>query len=87
MDADGRNPKQLTPAGVGAWRPRFSPDGQSIFFMMERAEIPVLAKVSVAGGEPAVIAQDVYAESFFDVSPDGKYLAYTIVEKARPAPA
>src|SRR5262249_22742650 len=34
MEADGRNPRQLTAAGL-PWRPRFARDGQSVFFLWE----------------------------------------------------
>ena len=78
MDVDGRNARRVTADGVRAWRPRFAPDGQSIFFLMERGERTVLARIQVAGGAPSVIADDVYSESFFDVSPDGRRVAYTI---------
>ena len=83
MDADGRNARQMTSGSVRPWRPRFAPDGQSIYFLMEQAEIPVLAKVSVAGGEPIVITRDVNSESFYDISPDGQSVAYTFFDKAR----
>jgi Tol biopolymer transport system component len=83
MDADGRNARQMTSGSVRPWRPRFAPDGESIYFLMEQAEIPVLAKVSVAGGEPVVITRDVNSESFYDISPDGRSVAYTFFDKAR----
>ncbi|HJZ79735.1 MAG TPA: winged helix-turn-helix domain-containing protein, partial [Pyrinomonadaceae bacterium] len=85
MDADGRNARRLTPDGTRAWRPRFAPDGQSIFFMMERNDHPFLARIPLASGEQAVIADDVYMESFFDVSPDGHRLAYSIKDNNRHA--
>jgi Tol biopolymer transport system component len=83
MDAEGRNARRLTPDGVRAWRPRFAPDGQSIFFMMERSDRPTLARVAIAGGDPVVIADDVYADTYFDVSPDGLRLAYSLKDYAR----
>jgi Tol biopolymer transport system component/DNA-binding winged helix-turn-helix (wHTH) protein len=83
MDADGRNARRLTPDGVRAWRPRFAPDGQSIFFMMEQNDRPTLARVAIAGGDPVVIADDVYTESYFDVSPDGLRLAYSLKDYDR----
>jgi Tol biopolymer transport system component/DNA-binding winged helix-turn-helix (wHTH) protein len=81
MDADGRNARRLTATDVQAWRPRFAPDGQSIFFVMERQDLPVIARISVAGGEPEIIARDVYTESYFDISPDGQRLAYSFNDK------
>jgi Tol biopolymer transport system component/DNA-binding winged helix-turn-helix (wHTH) protein len=81
MDADGRNARRLTSPEVQAWRPRFAPNGQSIFFVMEYSDRAVIARISVAGGEPAVIARDVYPETYFDVSPDGQRLAYSFKDK------
>ena len=78
MDADGRHSRRLTADGVRAWQPRFAPDGQSIYFLLERENRSFLARVAVAGGEPAVIADDATADSYFDVSPDGKRIAYSI---------
>jgi TolB protein len=78
MDADGRNSRRLTADGVWAWQPRFAPDGQSIYFLMERENHAFLARVPIVGGEPAVIAEDVSGDSYFDVSPDGKRIAYSI---------
>jgi Tol biopolymer transport system component/DNA-binding winged helix-turn-helix (wHTH) protein len=78
MDADGRNPRRLTGEGVWPWQPRFAPDGHSIYFLMERENHSFLARVSIAGEAPAVIADEVTTDSYFDVSPDGKRIAYSI---------
>jgi Tol biopolymer transport system component len=83
MDADGRNPRRLTADGVQVWRPRFAPDGQSIFCMLERNDHPSIARIAIAGGEPATVADDVYGETFFDISPDGQRLAYSIKDLKR----
>ena len=83
MDADGRNARRLTLANVQPWRPRFAPDGESIYFLMERNEHAFIARIPVAGGEPAVITDDVYSESYFDVSPDGRRVAYSIKDDSR----
>jgi Tol biopolymer transport system component len=81
MDADGRNARRLTSTDLQAWRPRFAPDGQSIFFVMERNDVPMIARISVAGGEPEVVARDVYMETYFDISPDGQRVAYSFKDK------
>ena len=78
MDADGRNARRLTPDNARGWEPRFAPDGQSIYFLMERENRSFLARVSVGGGEPLVIADDVNTDCYFDISPDGKRIAYSI---------
>ena len=81
MNADGRNARRLTSPDVQTWRPRFAPDGQSIFFVMERNDVPVIARIPVAGGEPEVIARDVHDETLFDISPNGQRLAYSFNDK------
>lgn len=78
MDADGRNARRLTADNVRGWEPRFAPDGQSIYFLMERENRSFLARVSVDGGEPTVVADEVNADCYFDVSPDGKRIAYSV---------
>ena len=77
MNPDGRNARRLTSEDVQAWRPRFAPDGQSIFFLMERDDRAVIGKISVGGGAPVVITNEVNSESLFDISPDGGRLAYS----------
>ena len=84
MDADGRNPRQLTAAGV-PWRPRFASDNQSVFFLWERNGKTVLARVRIAGGEPETVAEDVNSESFFDISPDGSRVVYSLLDRSRNA--
>ena len=83
MDIDGRNARQLTPAALSPWRPQFTPDGRSIVFLMDQGSLPVLARISVDGGEPSVIADDVTGETFFDISPDGGQLAYSTFNRTR----
>jgi len=86
MDIDGRNARQLTAAGVSSWRPQFTPDGRSIVFLMDHAGRTVLARIALEGGEPAIVADDVYGETFFDISPDGRQLAYTSFDRTRNVP-
>jgi len=83
MDIDGRNARQLTPAAISPWRPQFTPDGRSIVFLMDQGSLPVLARISIAGGEPSVIADDVTGETFFDISPDGRQIAYSTFNRTR----
>ena len=84
MDADGRNPRQLTAVGL-PWRPRFASDNQSVFFLWERNGQTVLARVGIAGGEPETVADDVGSETFFDISPDGARVVYSILDRDRNA--
>jgi len=84
MDTDGRNPRQLTMTGL-PWRPRFASDSQSIFFLWERSGQTILARISIGGGEPVIVLDDVSSETFFDVSPDGSRVVYSILDRDRNA--
>ena len=83
MDIDGRNARQLTAAGVSPWRPQFTPDGHSIVFLMDLGSRPVLAEIGVEGGEPTIVADDVTGQTYFDISPDGRQLAYSTLDRTR----
>jgi Tol biopolymer transport system component len=49
MDADGSNARQLTSLGAYITNPRFTPDGKSILFLVERDAAYELWKVDVDG--------------------------------------
>lgn len=49
MDSDGSNAKQLTSLGAYITNPRFTPDGKSILFLVERDDSRELWKVDVDG--------------------------------------
>ena len=82
-DLDGRNARQLTASGVTPWRPQFTPDGRSVVFLMDHASRTVLARIGVEGGEPAIVVDDLNGDSFFDISPDGRRLAYSVKDRVR----
>jgi eukaryotic-like serine/threonine-protein kinase len=54
--------------------PRFSPDGSSIIFVRTTAEGPALYRVSLLGGDPRKLIDNVAGA---DWSPDGRELAFT----------
>jgi eukaryotic-like serine/threonine-protein kinase len=76
MDADGRNPKQLT-NGRSDERPRVSKDGKWVYYL----EFSVgdlsykLCKVSIDGGDPIVIAT-MRLNDGIDISPLNGLIAY-----------
>jgi TolB protein len=76
MSPNGANVKRLTASPAIDTEPRFSPDGQWIYFTSDRGGSPQIYRISVAGGE----AQRITFEGSYNVtprpSPDGKTLAY-----------
>jgi Tol biopolymer transport system component len=80
MDADGSGARQLTPGG-GIWSPRFAPDGQSVYFEMEQGTQNYIARIPIKGGNPEVLVGGLSSYTLYDVSPDGRQLAYSFPDK------
>ena len=73
MDADGRNPVQLTD-GIEEERVSLSPDGQWIYFRSASETGSSIFKVSINGGETTRLTGKVTTWNV-TVSPNGKYFA------------
>jgi Tol biopolymer transport system component len=73
IDADGRNPTQLTRGNYDS-EPTFSPDGQSVVYVTTEEHVPKLRKVPIGGGQPVPLTQEFAQHPIF--SPDGKLLVY-----------
>jgi len=71
MDSNGGNLKQLT-NGAGEALQQVTPDGRSVVYFETTSKS--LSKVSIDGGEPARITDNVDSRPF--VSPDGKLIAF-----------
>ena len=76
VDADGANPKELSEHS-GAFGPICSPDGKWVYYNEDQA----FKRVSINGGEaeevPGVaIPGAIVGSPYFDISPDGKTLAF-----------
>ena len=77
INSDGSGPRRrLTTSSSIDTEPRFSPDGQSLYFTSDRGGSPQVYRMPAGGGE----AQRVTFEGSYNVSPrlspDGKVLAY-----------
>ena len=77
INSDGSGPRRrLTTSSAIDTEPRFSPDGQWLFFTSDRGGSPQVYRMPAGGGE----AQRVTFEGSYNVSPrlspDGKILAY-----------
>jgi Tol biopolymer transport system component/DNA-binding winged helix-turn-helix (wHTH) protein len=73
VDADGRNPTQLT-RGTYDSEPAFSPDGESVVYVAQEDHVPRLRRVPIGGGEPVAVTNEFSQHPAF--SPDGKVLVY-----------
>jgi len=76
VDADGANPRELS-NHTGAFGPTCSPDGKWVYYNEDQT----FKRVSIDGGEaeevPGVaIPGAIVGSPYFDVSPDGKTLAF-----------
>jgi Tol biopolymer transport system component/DNA-binding winged helix-turn-helix (wHTH) protein len=73
IDADGGNRKQLT-QGKGESFPSLSPDGRWVYFTSMELGHPVVARVSINGGETELVTRRPSGRPV--VSPDGESIAY-----------
>ncbi len=76
-DPNGGNPKQLTDGKLNNY-PVCSPDGHSVLYSDATAG-GKLFKVSIDGGPPQNVS-DLPVASRFDISPDGKTVAFATLE-------
>jgi TolB protein len=68
--------RRLTSSSAIDTEPRFSPDGQWIFFTSDRGGSPQVYRMPVSGGEPQRVTFEGSYNVTPRVSPDGKTLAY-----------
>jgi Tol biopolymer transport system component/DNA-binding winged helix-turn-helix (wHTH) protein len=73
VDADGRNPMQLTRGSYDS-EPAFSPDSESVVYVTQDGHVPKLRRVPISGGEPVSLTDEFSQHPAF--SPDGKVLVY-----------
>jgi dipeptidyl aminopeptidase/acylaminoacyl peptidase len=78
--ADGSRRVQLTRGDKSAGSPAWSPDGRYVFFTSARSGKNNVYRIRIAGGEAQMLTDVKGAVGQFEVSPDGKWLAYTAVE-------
>lgn len=77
VELDGTGSRALT-RGVGDSDPRFTPDGAHLLFLREDAKGRAqLAVVESRGGEPWVVTDAPQGVREFQVSPDGRWVAWT----------
>ena len=73
---DGSRRIQLTRGDKSCSTPAFSPDGQYVYFASDRTGKRNLFRIAVRGGEAEQVTEFKGAVSSFEVSPDGKQVAF-----------
>jgi Tol biopolymer transport system component len=79
IDSSGGNLKQLTNGKLDNY-PWCSPDGRWVYYI-QQADQQKLAKVPIDGGPPQTVT-DLAMSGVFDLSPDGKFVAFATLEHA-----
>jgi len=75
---DGSGLRRLTTHPAGSSHPRWSPDGQTIYFLSARTEPAQVWKIARDGGEAEPVTKLPLEVGCFAVSPAGEYLAVTL---------
>lgn len=75
--ADGSHRFQLTRGEKGATAPSFSPDGRYVYFTSDRSGKDNVYRILVAGGEAEMITEFKGSLGEYQLSPDGKSVAFT----------
>jgi dipeptidyl aminopeptidase/acylaminoacyl peptidase len=75
--SDGSDRIQLTSGEKSSTRPRFAPDGRSIFFSSERGGKAAVYRIAVDGGEAERVTDFKGSIASYEISPDGKWIAFT----------
>ncbi|ATB27494.1 alpha/beta hydrolase family protein [Melittangium boletus] len=78
VDADGRNPRQLTFSPESEGQPTWSPDGQSLFFLSSRGGSSQVFRLPLGGGEAQPVTKLPLDVGAFRLSRDGKRLAVAL---------
>jgi TolB protein len=76
VNADGSGVRRLASSTAIDTEPRFSPDGQWIYFTSDRGGSPQIYRMPAGGGEPQRITFEGSYTVSPRISPDGKTLAY-----------
>jgi dipeptidyl aminopeptidase/acylaminoacyl peptidase len=76
-NADGSHRIQLTRGDKGAASPSFSPDGRLIYFVSSRSGKNNVYRIAIGGGEAEMLTDFKGSLGAYQVSPDGKTVAFT----------
>ena len=77
VDTDGGAPRRLTGEAGDDSSPKFAPDGRSVFFLSTRSGVPQIYRIALDGGEARQVTHLPQGAGIFDLSPNGKTLAFS----------
>lgn len=77
VDTDGGAPRRLTGEAGDDSSPRFAPDGRSVFFLSTRSGVAQIYQIALDGGEARQVTHLPQGAGVFDLSPNGKTLAFS----------
>jgi len=75
-NADGSHRMQLTRGDKSASNPSFSPDGRLVYFLSARSGKNNVYRIAIAGGEAEMLTDFKGALGSYQLSPDGKTVAF-----------
>ena len=78
INLDGTGLRRLTTHAAGSNSPRWSPDGQAVYFLSGRSESSQVWKIAPDGGEAEQVTKLPLDVGSFAVSPTGDHLAVTL---------
>ncbi|MBD3290456.1 prolyl oligopeptidase family serine peptidase, partial [candidate division KSB1 bacterium] len=78
VDIDGSNLRQLTSDPASDYNPRWSADGDAIWFISTRSGSAQIWKLNLAGGEARQITDQPLDIGNLVISPDGEHIAFTM---------
>ena len=78
VSANGTSLRRLTSHVESDSNPRWAPDGKTLWFVSSRSGSSQVWKIRVDGGEAEQVTDEPLDVANLVVSPDGKYLAYTM---------
>ena len=81
----GGRSRRLTGEAGDDSSPRFAPDGQSVYFLSTRSNVLQVYRIALDGGEAEQLTDLPQGVGAFDLSPDGRTLAFSALA-APPAP-
>ena len=82
----GGRSRRLTGEAGDDSNPRFAPDGRSVYFLSTRSNVPQIYRIALDGGEADRLTDLPQGVGAFDLSPDGKTLAFSALAAPPPPP-
>ena len=76
VSTDGGEPHCLTPGTGNEGNPQIGPDGELVYFTSDRSGVNQIYRMSLSGGEAEQITSLPQGVTLFELSPDGKTIAF-----------